>query len=353
MNSTLIGELENVKDDLAKNRQSEQTWEHYKRLVIKGKDSLKAKSISSSESEQKLLEKIKNQLENAALLLEQNKKTELELLLQEKIPLTLEQIREEFEAKNISIKEVFRDYSAFKAEFPNIEDDKLNTFFGLWKERINNAMETIGVAQIDMSKCHSITQESASVKSKMLEQCNSEIGKLDLSKRDEAKKLLTDYMNELTSEVGKHLASAKDGIMDSERRVSQFIQEISKLKLIQEQRMLEIEKGKGRMSQEEMPFASTVMLIGFTVIAIFILVTVKAMVNYPLFLELATVFILAIIILILGLASKLDGPALAALIGGMSGYVLGRLEVKPSSTCKYPEPPPSDQARQASAKAPS
>ncbi len=47
--------------------------------------------------------------------------------------------------------------------------------------------------------------------------------------------------------------------------------------------------------------------------------------NYALFLEMMTVFILTATILILGLAAKLDNAALAALIGGISGYVLGRI----------------------------
>ena len=48
-------------------------------------------------------------------------------------------------------------------------------------------------------------------------------------------------------------------------------------------------------------------------------------ITYPIFLELVTVFVLTVTILILGLANKMDDQALAALIGGISGYVLGRM----------------------------
>ncbi len=48
--------------------------------------------------------------------------------------------------------------------------------------------------------------------------------------------------------------------------------------------------------------------------------------NYPLFLELTTVFVLTAAILVLGLADKIEDEGLAALIGGISGYVLGRLK---------------------------
>lgn len=51
--------------------------------------------------------------------------------------------------------------------------------------------------------------------------------------------------------------------------------------------------------------------------------------NYTLFLEMMTVFILTATILILGLAGKLQNEALAALIGGISGYVLGRIHSSP------------------------
>ncbi|WP_172298407.1 hypothetical protein [Pseudoruegeria sp. HB172150] len=48
--------------------------------------------------------------------------------------------------------------------------------------------------------------------------------------------------------------------------------------------------------------------------------------SYPIFLELVTVFVLTVTILILGLANKIQNEALAALIGGISGYVLGRIK---------------------------
>ena len=47
--------------------------------------------------------------------------------------------------------------------------------------------------------------------------------------------------------------------------------------------------------------------------------------NYAMFLEMISVFILTATILILGLAGRLDSQAVAALIGGISGYVLGRI----------------------------
>lgn len=45
---------------------------------------------------------------------------------------------------------------------------------------------------------------------------------------------------------------------------------------------------------------------------------------YPIFMEMITVFLLTASILILGLAAKLNSEALAALIGAVSGYVLGK-----------------------------
>lgn len=58
--------------------------------------------------------------------------------------------------------------------------------------------------------------------------------------------------------------------------------------------------------------------------------------SYILFLEIMTVFLLTGAILILGLAAKIDNQGLAALIGGISGYVLGRMrsgsEIKASSS---------------------
>lgn len=47
--------------------------------------------------------------------------------------------------------------------------------------------------------------------------------------------------------------------------------------------------------------------------------------SFTLFLEMMTVFLLTGAILILGLAAKIDNQGLAALIGGISGYVLGRM----------------------------
>ena len=47
--------------------------------------------------------------------------------------------------------------------------------------------------------------------------------------------------------------------------------------------------------------------------------------NYPILLQLVTVFLLTATILILGLADAIDREALSTLIGGVSGYVLGRL----------------------------
>jgi len=48
--------------------------------------------------------------------------------------------------------------------------------------------------------------------------------------------------------------------------------------------------------------------------------------NYSIFIEMMTVFILTATIMILGLGGKLNSEALAALIGGISGYVLGRMK---------------------------
>jgi hypothetical protein len=48
--------------------------------------------------------------------------------------------------------------------------------------------------------------------------------------------------------------------------------------------------------------------------------------SYPIFLEMITVFVLTASILILGLATRLNSEALAALIGGVSGYVLGKFK---------------------------
>ena len=56
--------------------------------------------------------------------------------------------------------------------------------------------------------------------------------------------------------------------------------------------------------------------------------------SFPIFLELVTVFILTVTILILGLANKINNEALAALIGGISGYVLGR--IKQGGTAERP-----------------
>lgn len=47
--------------------------------------------------------------------------------------------------------------------------------------------------------------------------------------------------------------------------------------------------------------------------------------NYALFLDIMTVFLLTVAILVLGLADKIDKQGLSALIGGISGYVLGRM----------------------------
>ena len=46
--------------------------------------------------------------------------------------------------------------------------------------------------------------------------------------------------------------------------------------------------------------------------------------SYPIFLEMITIFVLTASVLILGLAGKLQTEGLAALIGGISGYVLGK-----------------------------
>jgi uncharacterized small protein (DUF1192 family) len=47
--------------------------------------------------------------------------------------------------------------------------------------------------------------------------------------------------------------------------------------------------------------------------------------SYAMFLDMMTIFLLTGAILILGLGSKIDKEGLAALIGGISGYVLGRM----------------------------
>lgn len=74
-------------------------------------------------------------------------------------------------------------------------------------------------------------------------------------------------------------------------------------------------------------------IIGIVVIAIIALKwidhrhnSIAGTFSYALFLEMVTVFLLTGAILILGIAGKLNQEGLAALIGGISGYVLGRLK---------------------------
>ena len=72
-------------------------------------------------------------------------------------------------------------------------------------------------------------------------------------------------------------------------------------------------------------FIIVVVVLAVSFIAHKLTASGKEQVNYMMFLELTTVFVLTAAILVLGLGNKIDKEGLAALIGGISGYVLGRM----------------------------
>lgn len=144
-----------------------------------------------------------------------------------------------------------------------------------------------------------------------------------------------------TQFVAGRTGSLRSQVADAEQQLEDIRRQVVEL----QQREIEIQAQKVEVQREiaeELVSKRSERLIVYTLLAwsaIIALVIVailrlskaqntgtgKQAVNYPMFLELVTVFVLTASILILGLAGKIGDEALAALIGGISGYVLGRL----------------------------
>ena len=147
------------------------------------------------------------------------------------------------------------------------------------------------------------------------------------------------YLNEFLAFLDIEISSLNQELSKSDDAIKKLESQISNAASQQQQRQsAELERIKRGISTNEIELI-TITLIGFCVIIISVLVAITIMVklrsnngeisdsfSYPLFLELVTVFVLAVILIILGLANKINNEALAALIGGISGYVLGRLK---------------------------
>jgi len=259
------------------------------------------------------------------------------------------EIREEYGADyNIGTDSEFRRYlkefekEIVKVKLPSLQDVSRFCNVGYLRFQLNSRNKYGLIGNFD--KC---------------EKALNETDQFHSAYQSTATEFLKTKENEVSQKIHTFKNSLKKGEEESQR-ISKRLQQILSLKKDQQEKEAQ-EKGividQNAMIVIGMTLTAWIVIILFIIIAIvrianiensggkdarpedrLIIQKLKQYFKYPIFLDIITVFLLTATILVLGIANKLSTETLAALIAGISGYVLGRMKDEARNSNSSPPP---------------